>query len=196
MLGHDFNSWGVETRRGSIPPLRRMHVSGKPQEWILRPGATAPGYVIDLGWLIIACPGHSPRAQVSAYNLIHGLRLVGKSRKAEHCNTNAYYVDFLRSVLRHQCLRPAGAENACTPTPLSSHNFSSGGRHHRKTPRRGESGWWSDMTSTHGAWRHAGIRFLLSGGLSTARALLQHTGRGALELHTLCPAVCQLPRRP
>ena len=24
MLGHDFNSWGVETRRGSIPPLRRL----------------------------------------------------------------------------------------------------------------------------------------------------------------------------
>ena len=23
MLGHDFNSWGVETRRGEIPPLRR-----------------------------------------------------------------------------------------------------------------------------------------------------------------------------
>ena len=29
---------------------------------------------------------------------------------------------------------------------------------------RGESGWCSDMTSTHWAWRHAGARFLLSGG--------------------------------
>ena len=29
---------------------------------------------------------------------------------------------------------------------------------------RGESGWCSDMTSTHGVWRHAGVRFLLSGG--------------------------------
>ena len=28
---------------------------------------------------------------------------------------------------------------------------------------RGESGWCRDMTSTHGAWRHAGVRFLLSG---------------------------------
>ena len=28
---------------------------------------------------------------------------------------------------------------------------------------RGESGWCSDMTSTHGAWRHAGVRFLLFG---------------------------------
>ena len=28
---------------------------------------------------------------------------------------------------------------------------------------RGESGWCSDVTSTHGAWRHAGVRFLLSG---------------------------------
>ena len=26
---------------------------------------------------------------------------------------------------------------------------------------RGESGWCSDVTSTHGAWRHAGVRFLL-----------------------------------
>ena len=28
---------------------------------------------------------------------------------------------------------------------------------------QGESGWCSDMTSTHGAWRHAGVRFLLPG---------------------------------
>ena len=28
---------------------------------------------------------------------------------------------------------------------------------------RSESGWCSDVTSTHGAWRHAGVRFLLSG---------------------------------
>jgi len=28
---------------------------------------------------------------------------------------------------------------------------------------RGESGWCSDVTSTHGAWRHAGVRFLLPG---------------------------------
>ena len=28
---------------------------------------------------------------------------------------------------------------------------------------RGESGWCSDMTSTHGVWRHTGVRFLLSG---------------------------------
>ena len=28
---------------------------------------------------------------------------------------------------------------------------------------RGESGWCSDVTSTHGAWRHAGVQFLLSG---------------------------------
>ena len=28
---------------------------------------------------------------------------------------------------------------------------------------RGESGWCLDVTSTHGVWRHAGVRFLLSG---------------------------------
>ncbi len=30
---------------------------------------------------------------------------------------------------------------------------------------RGDSGWCSDVTSTHGAWRHAGVRFLLPGAL-------------------------------
>ena len=37
---------------------------------------------------------------------------------------------------------------------------------HKKSVRngRGESGWCSDMTSTHGAWRHAEVRFLLLGG--------------------------------
>ena len=35
--------------------------------------------------------------------------------------------------------------------------------------RRGESGWCSDVTSTHGAWRHAGVRFLLSGAASCRR---------------------------
>ena len=28
---------------------------------------------------------------------------------------------------------------------------------------RGESGWCSDVTSTHGAWKHVGVRFLLPG---------------------------------
>ena len=31
------------------------------------------------------------------------------------------------------------------------------------TDGRGESGWCSDVISIHGAWRHAGVRFLLSG---------------------------------
>ena len=33
----------------------------------------------------------------------------------------------------------------------------------KATNGRGESGWCSDVTSTHGAWRHAGVRFSLSG---------------------------------
>ena len=39
-------------------------------------------------------------------------------------------------------------------------------RHARKdlvSAAGGELGWCLDMTSTHGAWRHAGVRFLLSG---------------------------------
>ena len=34
---------------------------------------------------------------------------------------------------------------------------------HDKVACRGESGWCSDMTSTHGAWRHAEVQFLLPG---------------------------------
>jgi hypothetical protein len=36
---------------------------------------------------------------------------------------------------------------------------------------RGESGWCSDVTSTHGAWEHAGVRFLLSGARRMPSAL-------------------------
>ena len=44
---------------------------------------------------------------------------------------------------------------------------------------RGESGWCSDVTSTHGAWRHAGVRFLLSG-------VLYHNSDS--EKHKMTPA--------
>ena len=39
-----------------------------------------------------------------------------------------------------------------------------------KATGQGESGWCSDVTSTHGAWRHAGVRFLLSGATYSLRA--------------------------
>ena len=48
---------------------------------------------------------------------------------------------------------PGGAGSWPLPCPSPS----------GKQRGRGESGWCSDMTSTHGAWRHAGVRFLLSG---------------------------------
>ena len=35
---------------------------------------------------------------------------------------------------------------------------------------RGDSGWCLDVTSTHGAWRQAGVRFLLRGGYSSRHA--------------------------
>ena len=41
----------------------------------------------------------------------------------------------------------------------------------KKSSGRGESGWCSDVTSTHGAWRHAGVRFLLLGDFKPS---LQH----------------------
>ena len=119
MLGHDFNSWGVEARRGSIPPLRR-------------PAACHAG----VSWWI-ACPGSRcttvPAALRPACTCGHGL--VGGRHHHHHWHMPT-------ATLTCQC-------------------------------GRGESGWCSDMTSTHGVWRHAGVRFLLSGGLPHAvRAFL------------------------
>ena len=42
-----------------------------------------------------------------------------------------------------------------------------------------ESGWCSDVASTHGAWRHAGVRFLLR------RATLGHLARMIMTLQAL-----------
>ena len=49
---------------------------------------------------------------------------------------------------------------------------------------RSESGWCSDVTSTHGAWRHAGVRFLLSGVFRRAPSRFQ-----IFALATLSPAI-------
>jgi hypothetical protein len=38
---------------------------------------------------------------------------------------------------------------------------------------RGESGWCSDVTSIHGAWRHAGIRLFLPGDRSSGMYYIQ-----------------------
>ena len=114
MLGHDFNSWGVETRRGSSPPLRR----------------TAPFHVHVHQWA--AHPG--PRRAVAA------------------------------TALSVASARPASQQSG-----------------------RGESGWCLDMTSTHAAWRHVRVRFLLPGGLQHS---MYTCANGLL---TLDPAV---PLRP
>ena len=50
---------------------------------------------------------------------------------------------------------------------------------------RGESGWCSDVTSTHGAWRHAGVRFLLSGVLVVHQFM-----RGSLRTFIICVYHC------
>ena len=50
--------------------------------------------------------------------------------------------------------------NFCAPAGCFRINVS---RIRRNLTSRGESGWRSDWTSTPGAWRHAGARFLLSG---------------------------------
>ena len=60
---------------------------------------------------------------------------------------------------------------------------------------RGESGWCSDMTSTHGAWRHAGTRFLLSGGLRFSHC--SRSMRGACNVATLHqPCPCSIAAAP
>ena len=38
-----------------------------------------------------------------------------------------------------------------------------------------ESGWCSDVASTHGAWRHAGVRFLLRRGYRCCRGIICRT---------------------
>ena len=126
VLGHDFNSWGVETRRGSIPPLRR-------------PAACHAG----VSWWI-ACPGSrcttAPAALRPACTCGHGL--VG-GRHHHHWNM-----------------------------PTATLTFQCG---------RGESGWCSDMTSTHGVWRHTGVQFLLSGAFLMLACVFgpQHVNTGS-----------------
>ena len=46
MLGHDFNSWGVETRRGSIPPLRRLAFGPRLWQVTRRVPVPARGHLI------------------------------------------------------------------------------------------------------------------------------------------------------
>ena len=55
---------------------------------------------------------------------------------------------------------------------------------------RGESGWCLDMTSTHGAWRHAGVQFLLLGVLASfleSHGLLPSPPRPQSESDCVCP---------
>ena len=132
MLGHDL--WGVETRRGSIPPLRRMHLRG--------PHPEARGGLAKLGTRGGCGPPQTrpvcPHAEDAAGP--------GTSRSGWWSRRHA--TPFSPALLAGSgpC---GGAAEACQE--------GSGFR------CRGESGWCRDMTSTHGAWRHAGVRFLLSG---------------------------------
>ena len=55
---------------------------------------------------------------------------------------------------------------------------------------RSESGWCSDVTSTHGAWRHAGVRFLLSGVFRRAPSRFQILGairKESVRQHSMLP---------
>ena len=65
---------------------------------------------------------------------------------------------------------------------------------------RGELGWCSGMTSTHGAWRHAGARFLLSGGQPHAvpgasQMVLLSLRCCLLRLRLWCELLLQAPSR-
>ena len=50
---------------------------------------------------------------------------------------------------------------------------------------RGGSGWCSDVTSTHGAWRHAGVRFLFPGVLLIVKCRRVFHERSVLCVSTL-----------
>ena len=51
MLGHDFNSWGVETHRGSIPPLRRRVLRRScTVDEAVRQACIRPGNPGESGW--------------------------------------------------------------------------------------------------------------------------------------------------
>ena len=64
------------------------------------------------------------------------------------------------------CVAAALFAASAGPLPAALHKVPL--RHGFQHDSRGESGWCSDMTSTHGAWRHAGAGFLLSGELRRA----------------------------
>ena len=56
---------------------------------------------------------------------------------------------------------------------------------------RGESGWCSDVTSTHGAWRHARVRFLLPGVALPSVSLADTLRRGFfVALKACCTGRC------
>ena len=60
---------------------------------------------------------------------------------------------------------------------------------------RGESGWCLDMTSNHGAWRHAGVRFLLSGALCSkagAHAFSASVAEWAATVRLVLAVVCSI----
>ena len=132
MLGHDFNSWGVETRRDSIPPLRR------PAERQHRHQCRAA--VVCLPWL-------SRVAGVSRAGARTCPQLMGRGDTQGSDSSSPAARGVRRLCARGLCIllslslcRTVTA--ACLPHPGCEQSG------------RGESGWCSDMTSTHGAWRH------------------------------------------
>ena len=61
--------------------------------------------------------------------------------------------DWEELLIDHGTMRPQMDSRFSIAVSLDQSNIQLGSR--------GESGWCSDVTSTHGAWRHAGVRFLL-----------------------------------
>ena len=78
------------------------------------------------------------------------------------------------------------SESSCSPMKVLLLHFLSS---------RGESGWCSDVTSTHGAWRHAGVRFLLSGVFCT-RPITSTPYRSCLFQSSPSPRRAHLPLIP
>ena len=187
MLGYDFNSWGVETRSGEIPPLRRcvacrVSVFGwcvYSATFVRAGGATATGRSEKHrrtlahicaetprgGVTVQECQGESGWCSDMTYHMGRGDTQGLDSSSPAMCGLlcgHGWLVYALGDLfvcergLRQSVLKRHRRTLAhiCAETPR-------GGATVQEC--RGESGWCSDMTSTHGAWRHAGARFLLSG---------------------------------
>ena len=115
-----------------------------------------------LAVVVFRAPSCEPSAEVMNMRAekLECQTFLQSARAPPTTSTREWYARLWRTVwapsYRHAELGPRKEDEVrlVSTQTASSMSFLSG---------RGESGWCSDVTSAHGAWRHAGIRFLLPG---------------------------------